>query len=136
MARFFKKRARPAGPNKNEQKVLRHQEGSRGGSLAQAYPDVVSLRIGLQFIGPQQQVIDTQERRFGPEDRCDLSVPCPGRCGGGAFDLAAKIAGLIETRQGLSESGGVCQQPLYAGSAEACGLRLQCRIEISYKDEG
>lgn len=133
MARFFKKRARPSGPNKNEQKVMRNQGAGRTGPLAQAYPGVANLSIKLQFIGPQQQVIDSQERAFGPSDPCDLSVPCPGRCGSGAFDLAAKIAAVIEGRQDAADAGGVCQEPLYAGSAEMCGLRLQCRIQISYQ---
>ncbi|MEK7656404.1 MAG: hypothetical protein AAB412_01480 [Elusimicrobiota bacterium] len=136
MAQFFKKRRGPQGPNKNEQKVRRGQEAAdrarRNGALSQHHPSVERLSVQLNFLGAQNQPIDQQTRVFGPSDVCDFSVPCPGRCGTGAFDLAAKIQAVVETRQALSESSGLCKVPLFAGSPDACGLQLKCRIEVRY----
>lgn len=139
MAQFFKKRRGPQGPNKNEQKVRRGQEASdrarRNGVLSQNLPSVERLCVQLDFLGAQNQPIDQQSRVFGPTDVCDFSVSCPGRCGTGAFDLAAKIQAVVEARQTLSESSGLCKVPLFAGSPDACGLQLKCRIEVRYFPE-
>ena len=136
MAQFFKKRRGPQGPNKNEQKVRRGQDAAdharRTGALSQHHPSVERLCVQLNFLGAQNQPIDQQTRVFGPSDICDFSVPCPGRCGTGAFDLAAKIQAVVETRQALSESSGLCKVPLFAGSPDACGLQLKCRVEVRY----
>lgn len=135
MAGYFKRRPAP-GPSKNEQKVSSRRDADSRAKSAEAlghrYPTVQKMTIKLQFVSPQQHVIDQQTRAYNPQDQYDFSVPCPGRCGDGAFDLAAKIDGIVEKREPMSESSGACQKPLYAGAAEVCGLQLKCRIEVQY----
>lgn len=135
MAQFFKRRAKP-GPSKNEQKVERSREAartaSRAGVLGQRFPSVERLSVELAFSTPEGHALDNQKRAYRATDPCDFSVPCLGRCGGGTFDLAAKIEAVVTARERLSESNGTCQQSLYAGSPDVCGCRLSCRIEVSY----
>lgn len=135
MAGYFKRRAR-AGPSKNDKKVRRGQDAANrsrlAGVLSQRYSSLERLSVELQFLSPQKQVLDRKTLVFGPSDVCDFSVPCPGRCGVGSFDLAAKIKAVIEAREAISESSGTCQQPLYAGSPNVCGLELKCRIEARF----
>lgn len=135
MAQFFKRRAKP-GINKNDQKVQRGKEAAgrsrAAGSLGYRYPSVEKLSVFLDFITPQNQSLAQQVRVFKPSDACDFSVPCPGRCGCGSYDLAAKIKTVVEAQEKVSESSGVCQEPLYSGSPDICGLKLQCKIEASY----
>lgn len=136
MAGYFKKRKRNAGPNKNEAKVSRGKEieslGMSGNSLASRYPTVLRLSIKLNFLSRQGHVLGEDTRAFGPQDSCDFSAPCPGSCGVGDFNLAAKIASVVANRQPVFESKGVCQQRLFAGSNDVCGCQLSCRGEVSY----
>lgn len=137
---FYKKRRRaPAGPNKNEKKVMRGQADARiartAGVLGQRFPSLQALTIQLDFITPQQQLMDQQSRAYGPEDVCDFQAACPGRCNGqGSFDLAGKIESTINSRQENAQAAGTCQEPLYPGSPERCGMQLRCRIEAAYND--
>lgn len=142
MAGFFKsnRRRTNSGPNKNEKKVLRGQETERLarslGLMKERFPSVQHLTIHLEFITPHGDIYERQSRVFGPVDICDFSVPCPGRCGGqGAFDVAAKIRTLVETRQIYIEGTGICREPLYAGSTDICGFQLHCRMEAIYSAE-
>ncbi|MBI4425050.1 MAG: hypothetical protein HY554_15060 [Elusimicrobia bacterium] len=140
MARFFKKRRPKGGPSKNEEKVTRSREAAARersmSRLADRFPQVERLSVQLDLVSPQNHPLaERQTRVFRPEDACDFSVPCPGRCGHGSFDLAAKLESVVETRQPLSESSGTCQEPLYAGSPDVCGVRLNCRIEVAYAPE-
>ena len=138
---FFKKRRRsPAGPNKNQKKIMRGQEASRmahsAGVMGEKFPSVNQLSILLDFMTPQQYLIDQQTRVLTPADPCDLLVPCPGRCAGeGSFDLLGKIKSVVDSRSTHSESSGVCRQPLYPGSPDLCGSHLRCKIEVSYLPE-
>lgn len=138
MAGYFKRRHKP-GPSKNELKVQRGHEAAdraRGvGALKELYPSVQRLSIRLEFISREGLAFDQQTRDFGPASTCDFSVPCPGRCGVGSFDLAAKVASVVETKQAVSESTGTCQEPLFAGATEVCGFQLRCKIEIAYFPE-
>ena len=139
MARYFKKR-RPVGPSKNEEKIQRlRQAEERERSVARLvdqFPTVTRLSVQLDLLSPQQHPLAERETRvYKPEDRCDFSVPCPGRCGQGTFNVAAKVAAIVEARETVSESSGICQEPLYAGSTEVCGVRLVCRVEAAYKEE-
>ncbi|MBI5624268.1 MAG: hypothetical protein HY924_10845 [Elusimicrobia bacterium] len=135
---YFKKRRNP-GPSKNELKVQRNEEEDRrtrsGDTLARRFPDVQRLSIRLEIRGPQSQLFSEESRVFNPPDRCNFAVACPGRCGGGTFNLEAKLESVLDSRQTASESSGVCQNPIYAGAAEVCGCRLSCKIEASYKPE-
>lgn len=133
---FYGKRRRAPGPSKNEQKVQRAEEEARRarsiGSIAQRFPEVQRLAVKLQFLSPQGQVLAEEVRELRPADPVNLSAPCPGRCGVGKFDLAAKIESVVTARQNLAEASGVCQEPLYAGSPDSCGCKLNCRIEVTY----
>ncbi|MFA6318057.1 MAG: hypothetical protein WC943_11610 [Elusimicrobiota bacterium] len=135
---YFKKR-RNAGPSKNELKVARASEVERrarmGGTLGARFPMVLRLSIRLAITGPQGQLFSEETRSFGPADKCGFEVSCPGRCGGGRFDLDTKLAAVLNARETASESSGVCQNPIYAGASEVCGCRLACKIEASYKPE-
>ncbi len=136
MAQFFKKRRGKGGPSKNEQKVARGREAANrtrmAGTVGQRFPALERLTVKLEFISPQGQTVDTQSRGLGPDDAYEFSVPCPGRCGQGSYDLAAKIQAVIEAREGMSESSGQCRVPTYPGSPEVCGYQLKCRIEATY----
>jgi hypothetical protein len=134
---FYGKRRKPAGPSKNEQKVQRNEAEARrhSGNMSQRFPQVERLTISLQFLTPQGQILEEQKRVFKGSDAPDFSAPCPGRCGGGKFNLDAKVAGVVEARQPAAEATGLCQEPLYANSPDSCGARLQCKIEVSYLPE-
>jgi hypothetical protein len=139
MPQFFKPRRRRTkpGPNKNEQKVMRGQESERqarsAGLLRDRFPAAERLQVHLDFFTPQQQLLDQQTRTFSASDVCDFQVPCPGRCGGrGSFDLAGKIKTVIDSRQPRAEGTGVCREQLFAGSADVCGFRLHCKIDVDY----
>ncbi|MFA6091455.1 MAG: hypothetical protein WCU88_00875 [Elusimicrobiota bacterium] len=136
MAEYYKRRAKRSGPNKNEQRVQRSREAAvraRSASLlSDIYPSVQKLSIHLEFSLPKQPAFEHKDLSFTPSDVFDCAVACPGRCGTGAFKLAAKLQSVIEARQTVSESSGACQEPVFAGSSEACGLQLRCKIEVSY----
>ena len=139
MAGVYRKKRRHAGPSKNEEKVSRSKEAEflnrASNSLGARFPSVVRMTVRLDFLGPQQQLLSQETRAFGPGDPCEFSAPCPGTCGVGNFDLAAKIAKVIEAGEAVSESSGVCQERLFAGSAAACNCQLRCRVEIVYQPQ-
>ena len=62
-----------------------------------------------------------------------FAVPCPGRCGVGSLDLAAKIAAILGAHETQSQSSGVCQEPVAAGAADTCQCRLECVVEVVYQ---
>ncbi len=133
MAQPFKKKRRPApGPSKNEEKVMRERMARSVGSLRERYPSVQRLTVELQFFTPQQHLLDSQTRAFSPADQCDFTVACPGRCGRGSFDLAAKIKSVIEGGETHSESKGVCMETLFDGSKDPCSIELRCRIKTVF----
>lgn len=133
MASFFKpRRRRPSGPNKNQKKVMRGE--SHHGLLKERFPAVEHLSVELEFMTPRQELIDKEVRELGPDDPLDVTAPCPGRCGRGSFDVAAKVRSLVEARETQGEAAGVCREVLYPGSAEACEVRLRCRIRVDYRE--
>jgi hypothetical protein len=140
MAGYFKKRRRaPAGPNKNERKVMRRVENEGrdrvAGTLRNHYPSAQKLSIRLLFLSPQHQTLGEETRAFEPDDSCDFALSCPGRCGVGSFNLQAKVDSVVTNRQAVSESSGKCQEPLYGGSPEICGCELRCKMEVVYLPE-
>ncbi len=139
MARYFKKR-RPVGPSKNEEKLQRNREAEarerNQGRLADVFPLVERLTAHLELMSPQQHSLaDPETRVFKSEDRVDLSVPCPGRCGQGSFNLAGKVAAMVENHEPKADATGVCQEPLFAGASDVCGVKLFCKIEVQYVPE-
>ena len=135
----YRKRRRNTGPSKNEEKVSRSKQienrNRSSNSLGARYPLVSQLTICLDFLGPQQQVLGQEKRVFSSLDICNFSTPCPGKCGVGEFDLAAKIDLVIAAHELVSESSGVCQERLYVGSRDICGCQLKCRLDIVYLPE-
>lgn len=132
----YRKKRRVVGPSKNEERVERSRREEAltrsSNSLGARFPDVRSLVVKLSFFGAQGQSFGDETRKFGPEDPCLFAVPCPGRCGVGSFDLAAKIAAVLTNHEPASQGSGVCQEPLAAGSAAKCECRLDCAIEVVY----
>ena len=105
------------------------------GRLSDAFPQVERLTVGLELLSPQNAPLSERETRvFKPEDKCDFSVPCPGRCGQGSFNLAAKLQAVVESHETASQSSGTCQEPLYVGSPDVCGVKLNCQIQIQYAE--
>lgn len=138
--RFRKKRRGVAGPNKNQKKVLSNLRAARptseGETLAGKFPAVESLTLRLDFTTPQRQALDGETKAFGPSDACDFTAPCPGRCGGyGVFDFTPAFTSAIARREASAEAHGTCQQPIFAGSPEGCGMQLACRIAVVYRPE-
>lgn len=136
MAGFFKKRKVAHGPNKNEQKVMRgrraEDEARQAGVLGARFPFLKNLRIHLVFLDANQRMIDEKRLALRSTDAAIFSVSCPGRCGQGTFDFSGKVAEAVDRRLPVSECGAKCGEPLYAGSAETCGLQIKCRLELDY----
>ena len=134
----FKKR-RYAPPNKNEEKVKRsinaEYRAQSAGTLGSRFPQVERLSVRLTFLSPQQHILGEETRTFKPSDISNFIALCPGRCGGGSFNIEAKIEEVVTARLPSSESGGKCQQTLYAGSPDICACELKCKMEASYFPE-
>lgn len=138
MAGYFKKR-RVAGPSKNEQKVQRVREAEARerskGRLGDAFPQVERLTVRTEILSPQgAQLAEPETKVYKTGDRADFAVACPGRCGQGSFNLEGKIQSVIESNAPSAEASGTCQEPLYAGASEVCGVQLKCRIEVQYAE--
>lgn len=132
----YRKRRRRPGPSKNEEKVSRAKEvesrNRPSNALGARFPNVLRLKVSLDFQGSRGQVLGSETRVFGPRDICNFSAPCPGTCGVGEFDLASKIAQVVTAGEAASEATGICQEHLYAGSTELCHCQLKCRLELEY----
>lgn len=143
MPAFFKPKRRrgPAGPNKNQQKVLRRAEAERGarsaGILKERFPSVTSIALHLSFITPQAEVFEERSRTIGAGDVCDFSAPCPGRCGGerGSFDLSEEIKTALDSRRERAEGRLVCQETMNIGTTGVCDFRLEWKSVITYAAE-
>jgi len=136
MARYFKKRRKNSGPNKNEEKVQRAADArnreSSGGALGVRFPFVKRLKVTLQFFTAQQQLLDEKVLDLKASDPYRFDVACPGRCGTGNFDFSEAVANAVAKRQTLAESGASCRDPLFAGSSETCGCQVKCRMELEH----
>ncbi|HAM36088.1 MAG TPA: hypothetical protein DEB40_11655 [Elusimicrobia bacterium] len=136
MARFFKKKRRNAGPNKNEEKVQRAADArdreNSGDTLGENFPNVKRLKIQLQFLTVQGQVLEEKTLELNPGDTCSFQASCPGRCGTGSFDFSEAVTNVVNRRQPLAESSAPCKEPIFAGSNEICGCQLKCRMECEY----
>ncbi|MDD5630020.1 MAG: hypothetical protein PHU21_13210, partial [Elusimicrobia bacterium] len=125
-----------AGPNKNEEKVQRAADREASGEvLGIRYPFVKRLKVTLQFFSAQQQLLDEKVMDLKPNDPYKFDAPCPGRCGSGRFDFTEAVDNAVARHRTLSASGGVCPQPLFAGSTQTCGCQAKCRIELDYLPE-
>jgi hypothetical protein len=90
----------------------------------------------LDFTTPQRQALEGETRAYGPNDACEFTAPCPGRCGEhGVFDFTPAFTSAIAQRKSSAEAHGTCQQPIFAGSPEVCGMQLACRIAVVYRPE-
>lgn len=131
----YRKKKRVAGPSKNEEKVERARQAEfmsrSSNSFGARYPDVKAMTVALVFTGAQGQSLGEETRKYGPQDPCDFAVPCPGMCGVGSFDLAGKVAQVLESRAEVSEGAGVCQEKLHTGAA--CGCALKVRLQVEYR---
>lgn len=136
MAQFRKRRIN-AGPNKNEEKVRRAQEaanqGRASGRVRDRFPDVERLSFTFTSTNPQSGASETHTRALGPDDACALTVPCPGRCGRGVFDVSEKAAAAVAARQTAAEASAVCAEELFAGLPDTCGTKLVCLLEVTYR---
>lgn len=134
MADFYRKRKVKPGPSKNEQKVMRSRESEAANrstpTLKSLYPPVDRLTIHLEFRSPQKAPLGNETRVFNANDPCRFTAPCPGTCGVGSFNLAAKIGKVVETAAAASEGTGVCQEQ--GGAAGVCGCELKVRMEVVY----
>mgnify|MGYP001590435103 CR=1 FL=1 len=135
MARYFRKRRKNQGPNKNEEKVQRAEDArnqERSGGMGTRFPAVKQLRIHLAFMSAQKHILEEKDFNLGPADACVVTAACPGRCGSGSFDFTEKLIQAVQARQAVSECGAKCPLPIYAGSAEACGCEVRCRMDVDY----
>lgn len=131
----YRKKKRVVGPSKNEEKVERARQAelmSRGSnSIGTRYPQVRALKVLLSFTGAQGQSLGEETRTYGPQDPADFTVSCPGMCGVGSFDLASKVAQVVESLSEVSEGTGICKESLQTG--QPCGCSLKARLEVSYR---
>jgi hypothetical protein len=140
MPAFFKPRRRrgPAGPNKNEQKVLRRASAERdarsAGGLKDRFPTVDSVAFLFTFITPQQEVYETGSRKISSTEVADFFAACPGRCGGerGSFDLAEEMKTAIESGKERVEGRIICQETMNIGTVGTCDFRLEWKATITY----
>ncbi|MBI3551484.1 MAG: hypothetical protein HY077_03115 [Elusimicrobia bacterium] len=136
MAGFHKKRRRP-GPSKNDEKVSRGKDEERlahpSNWLGNRYDSVQGLALAIELIGTHNELLGQESRKFGRDDACGFSFPCPGLCGGGTFDLGVKISEIVATKEPHSEFSVVCQHKTYSGPSTVCGVTLKCRLDVVYK---
>ncbi len=136
MAGYHKKRRRP-GPSKNDEKVSRGKDEERRAHpsnwLGNRFELVSGLTLALKLVGTHNELLAEETRIFGREEACSFAVPCPGLCGGGSFDLGPKVTEVVAAHEALSESVIICQNKTYSGPASACGVTLQCRLDVVYK---
>lgn len=137
MPRFFKKRRRAKTENKNQEKIRRamaqEHRAQAEGVLGQRFSFVQKLTVQLDFRNPQGHQLHQETRTFGPADLCHFDAPCPGACGTGSFNLAAKVENVLNSRQSTAEARGRCQDPLFGGAGgDVCGCELVCRLNAVY----
>ncbi|MEK7858275.1 MAG: hypothetical protein AAB320_03955 [Elusimicrobiota bacterium] len=135
MARpHFKKRRQAAGPNKNEQKVMRSEDDKARGRtiMGPRFPFVKRLNLNVTFMSPQGAMLEEKSLSFGPLDSYNFAFNCPGRCGGGSYDLSMRLEAIVSSRVTETEIVMKCPQPVYAGAAEACACELRAKLSISY----
>ena len=132
----FRKRRTNAGPNKNEEKIRRSLEAEsrarQAGLLRDRFPGVAGLTLNLTSTNPQSGLADSEVRAIAPDGVCELTVPCPGRCGRGTFDLGEMVKAAVEARNPSAEASAVCQEPYVPGLPDICGVKLACRLEARY----
>ncbi len=135
MAGYFKRRKRNHGPNKNEAKVARAQRAESSarmaGVLGSRFPTIKRLTIHLTFLD-RQRVLEERDLSMGPQEAAAFTLPCPGRCGRGQFDLAAKIAEAVAARVPLFEFSLPCAEPYFSAKAEPCGCELRGRAQFDF----
>ena len=136
MAGFHKKRRRP-GPSKNDEKVSRGKDEERRAHpsnwLGNRFELVQGLAVQFELIGTHSEMLGQETRKFSREDACGFSVPCPGLCGGGTFDLGMKIGEAVAAQQAHAEGDLVCQNKTYSGPATVCGVTLKYRLDLTYR---
>ena len=136
MAQYRKRRIAP-GPNKNEEKVRRSQEAETrarsAGLLRDRFPTVDRLALDLTVTAPQDGSTEHLKRDIGAENGCEFTVPCPGRCGRGVFDVTEMVTAAVEARNPQAQAGAVCQEPFLPGLPDVCGVKLDCRLEVTFK---
>ncbi|HVE12845.1 MAG TPA: hypothetical protein VNI01_05585 [Elusimicrobiota bacterium] len=133
MAGYFKKRRRNDGPSKNEEKVQRNQRRSASsGTLAERFPTVSRLSVKISFLDNQGHPLEERSLSWGPEDACELTLNCMGRCGVGTFDLSEKVRQAVEATLPETSAAGACAQTLYAGLPDQCGCQLRCVFQLAY----
>jgi len=136
MAGFHKKRRRP-GPSKNEEKIGRNKEEERRSHpsnwLGNRYESVAGLTLKFDLVGTHSENLGQETRKFGREDACAFSVPCPGLCGGGSFELGTKISEIVAAAQPSADFNVVCQHKTYSGPSSVCGVTLKCHLDLSYR---
>jgi hypothetical protein len=143
MPAFFKPRRRrgPAGPNKNEQKVLRRSSAERdsrtAGALKDRFPSVAAISMQFKFITPQQEVYEEGGRKITGTDAVNFSAPCPGRCGGerGSFDLTEEMKTAIDSGKERVEGRLICQETMNISTVGACDFRLEWKATLTYATE-
>jgi hypothetical protein len=101
-------------------------------TLGQMFPTVQKLSLQVDFLTPQEELMDQKTMTFGAQDVFALTVPCQGRCGRGEFDLSAKVRSVVEALQTRAEGRAVCPEPLFNGSTDPCGFHMRCRIDVAY----
>jgi hypothetical protein len=135
MAGYHKKRRRP-GPSKNEEKVSRSKDEERRSHpsnwLGNRYESVEKLSLEMELIGTHGELLGQESRRFGREDACGFAIPCPGLCGGGSFELGAKINDIVASREPHTEASVVCPNKTN-GLATVCGVTLKFKLDAVYR---
>ncbi|MBI3298273.1 MAG: hypothetical protein HYZ75_08925 [Elusimicrobia bacterium] len=132
----YRKRRIAHGPNKNEEKVRRGQEAetrSRSTSLGERFPAVDRLILELTVTAPQDGSVERSTRDISADQGCELTLGCPGRCGRGVFDLAAMVTAAVEAKNPAATGAAVCQEPFLPGLPDVCGVKVDCRLTITFK---
>lgn len=121
------------GPTKNEKKIRRREDASRdyAAPLERRFPGLKHLSVELVFTDARGTVMKEEALRLTPEDPCDLTFDCPGICGVGKFDLAARIERALTEAEISFEAAADCGSPRYGTVKEPCGSSLKCRVELS-----
>ena len=126
----YKKRRHPKGPNKNEE---RHRRGQTSEApLGVNFPSVERLVLDLSFFDSRGNFLDKDTRDIHANEGVSLSVPCPGNCGTGAFNLKDKLDSIVQQRLPSSEGRAKCEEVLFE-AGPTCGCEVRAQINLEYR---
>lgn len=129
------RRRRPDAVQMYEERRLTREHES--GTVAEEFPDVVSIRIRLTFEDiDKQSHPEARELNYGPSSRAFFELSCPYReCVMGGFAFSAAVRGAIQSR--LVHATGTASCPGWQDRERirkhGCYLKAKYEIHVEYQ---